>query len=137
MTIDPDGCTFWYTNEYYANAPATLSQDDWRTQIGSFAFPSCSNQQQPAAPTITSFSPTSGAVGSSVTITGSAFTGATAVKFNGTASTTYTVNSDTQITATVPSGTTSGPIAVTTAGGTGTSATNFGVTATVAAPTIS
>jgi hypothetical protein len=137
MTIDPDGCTFWYTNEYYANAPTTLKEDNWQTRIGSFSFPSCSNQQQPAAPTVSGFSPASGAVGSTVTITGSAFTGATAVKFNGTASTTYTVNSGTQITATVPSGATSGPIAVTTAAGTGTSTSNFSVTATVAAPTIS
>jgi hypothetical protein len=36
MSIDPDGCTFWYTNEYYA---ATGS--NWQTRIGSFAYPSC------------------------------------------------------------------------------------------------
>ncbi|HEX8917855.1 MAG TPA: hypothetical protein VF898_05105, partial [Chloroflexota bacterium] len=41
MSVDPvDGCTFWYTNEYY------VSQTDgnngaWDTRIGSFAFPSC------------------------------------------------------------------------------------------------
>jgi hypothetical protein len=27
MTIDPDGCTFWYTNEYYDSLPTTLAQD--------------------------------------------------------------------------------------------------------------
>jgi uncharacterized repeat protein (TIGR01451 family) len=38
MTVDPvDGCTFWYTNEYYS----TTSQFNWRTRIGSFHFPSC------------------------------------------------------------------------------------------------
>ncbi len=38
MSVDPaDECTFWYTNEYYdAN-----SEDDWKTRIGSFSFPSC------------------------------------------------------------------------------------------------
>lgn len=53
---------------------------------------------------ITSVSPTVGplAGGTSVTITGSGFTGATAVKFGSTAATGYTVNSDTQITATSP-----------------------------------
>ncbi len=37
MTLDPDGCTFWYTNEYYT---ATNSLNDL-TRIGSFNFPSC------------------------------------------------------------------------------------------------
>jgi len=36
MTLDPDGCTFWYTNEYYA----TSGLNDL-TRIGSFQFPSC------------------------------------------------------------------------------------------------
>jgi len=36
MTLDPDGCTFWYTNMYY--------QDDginYQTRIGSFTLPQC------------------------------------------------------------------------------------------------
>src|ERR671925_269790 len=78
-------------------------------------------------PTITSFTPTSGPVGTSVTITGTNFTGATSVTFNNVAATTFTVNSDTQITATVPTTATTGPIRVTTPGGTATSSTNFTV----------
>ena len=70
----------------------------------------------------------SGAIGASVTITGTTFTGTTSVKFNGT-SATFTVNSATQITATVPADATTGPITVTTPAGTTTSATNFFVTA--------
>jgi hypothetical protein len=55
------------------------------------------------APTITSVSPSSGSTagGQSVTINGTNFTGATAVKF-GTTTTTFTVNSATKITATSP-----------------------------------
>jgi hypothetical protein len=83
-------------------------------------------------PTITSFTPTSGPVGTSVVITGTNFTGATAVTFNNVAATTFTVNSATQITATVPTTATTGPIRVTAPGGTGSSLTNF----TIAAPTI-
>ena len=79
-------------------------------------------------PSITSFTPASGPVATSVTLTGTGFTGATGVSFNGTAATTFTVNSDTQISATVPTGATSGKITVTNAAGTGTSATSFTVT---------
>ena len=80
----------------------------------------------PPTPTITSFSPTSGSVGTSVTITGTGFTNASAVKFNGTAAT-YTVTNDTHIGTTVPAGATSGTITVTTPGGTATSSTSFTV----------
>jgi DNA/RNA endonuclease G (NUC1) len=79
------------------------------------------------APSISSFSPGTGAVGASVVITGSAFTSVSSVTFNGTAAS-FTVNSSTQITATVPTGATTGAIAVTAAGGVATSSTNFTVT---------
>ena len=78
-------------------------------------------------PSITSFSPTSGTVGTQVTITGMSLTGATAVKFGGVAATTFTVNSNTKITATVPTGAVTGKISVTTPGGTANSTTNFTV----------
>jgi uncharacterized protein (TIGR03437 family) len=61
-----------------------------------------------------------------VTISGSAFTGATSVTFNGVAAP-FSVTSYSQITATVPAGATTGPIAVTTAGGTGVSQSSFSV----------
>jgi len=86
------------------------------------------------ASTLTAFTPGSGPVGTVVTITGTNFTGSTAVAFNGTAAASFTVNSATQITATVAAGSTSGSISVTTPGGTVTSATSF--TVTVTAPAI-
>jgi hypothetical protein len=81
------------------------------------------------SPEITSFSPTSGASGTSVAINGSGFTGATLVKFNLT-SASFTVDSDAKITATVPNGATTGLIRITTPAGTGESATAFVVPGT-------
>jgi uncharacterized repeat protein (TIGR03803 family) len=69
-------------------------------------------------PVIKSFTPTNGPVGTQVTITGSGFIGATKVTFGGVKATSYTVDSGTQITATVPTGAKTGKIAVTTPGGT-------------------
>jgi uncharacterized repeat protein (TIGR03803 family) len=57
--------------------------------------------------------PTSGKVGAKVTILGNGFTGTTAVSFNGTAAT-FKVVKSTEITATVPTGATTGKIQVTT-----------------------
>jgi cytochrome c peroxidase/uncharacterized membrane protein YeaQ/YmgE (transglycosylase-associated protein family) len=59
------------------------------------------------------FAPTFGPAGTSVTITGTAFTGATAVSFNGVASA-FTEGPAGTITTTVPAGATTGPITVTT-----------------------
>ncbi len=55
----------------------------------------------------------SGAAGSSVIILGTNMTGASSVTFNGAAAT-FTLVSSTEITATVPSGATTGPVVVTT-----------------------
>ena len=71
-----------------------------------------------AAPSITSLSPTSGAVGASITITGTNFgstKGSSTVKFNGTIATT-TSWSNTSIAATVPTGATTGNVVVTVGG---------------------
>ncbi len=38
MNVDPvDGCTFWYTQEYYAST----SNAGWSTRVGRFIYPSC------------------------------------------------------------------------------------------------
>jgi len=86
-----------------------------------------SNRKFLVIPQITSFAPISGPVGTKVAITGAGFTGTTKVTFGATA-TSFTVNSNTQVTATVPTGAVTGKISITTAGGTATSATVFTVT---------
>jgi uncharacterized repeat protein (TIGR03803 family) len=78
-------------------------------------------------PQITSFTPTSGKVGTSVVITGVSLTQTSKVTIGGQ-SASFTVNSDKQVTAIVPAGAkTGGKISITTAGGIGTSAASFTV----------
>ena len=84
------------------------------------------------APAISSFTPSSAPVGTNVTVTGAYFTNSSTVAFNGVAAPNVTITNATTLVATVPSGATSGPITVTTSGGTATSATPF----TVTVPTI-
>ena len=78
-------------------------------------------------PIIFAFSPTNGAAGTNVIITGTNFIGASAVTFNGAPAASYTVNSSNQITAVVPTNAGSGFISVTTPSGTAVSAGSFTV----------
>jgi uncharacterized repeat protein (TIGR01451 family) len=78
-------------------------------------------------PSITSFSPTSGTVGTSVRIAGTQFQGVDSVTFNGTAASFVVDSSHTLITATVPAGATTGRISVARPGASSTSSSNFTV----------
>lgn len=86
------------------------------TAVGAFTYTA-------NAPTITTVLPSSGPVsgGTLITITGTNFTGATSVTIGGIAATSFSVVSDTKITAVTPVGTVGAKdVAVTTAGGTAT-----------------
>ncbi|HEV7571716.1 MAG TPA: LamG-like jellyroll fold domain-containing protein [Thermoanaerobaculia bacterium] len=104
-----------------------LSSTEIQTVFGAGTFGKC--YIAAPAPTITGFTPGSGNSGTSVVITGTDFTAVSAVKFNGT-SATFTGDSSTQITVTVPVSATSGTISVVTGGGTATSASAFTVITT-------
>jgi len=69
-----------------------------------------------AAAVFSSITPETGPVNTVTKITGSNFTGATSVKFDGVAAT-YTVISDTEIQARIPAGTTAGAISITSSTG--------------------
>jgi uncharacterized repeat protein (TIGR01451 family) len=71
-------------------------------------------------PTIASFTPASGPVGTQVAVTGTGFVGTTSVSFNGT-SATFLVSSDGSLSTVVPPGAATGAIQVTTPGGTASS----------------
>jgi hypothetical protein len=103
------------------------SARNWAASIATYA----PEVPPPPTPTVTDVIPGSGQVGDQVTISGTDLTGATGVTFDATASTTFNVDSNTSITATVPTGAESGKVCVTTPGGTGCSANDFTVTAPV------
>ena len=79
------------------------------TETGAFTFTATTT-----VPTVTGVSPPYGPVSTStsITITGTGFTGATAVTVGGTAVTSFTVVSDTEITATTPASSTVGQVDV-------------------------
>ncbi|MGI4875831.1 MAG: beta strand repeat-containing protein [Janthinobacterium lividum] len=82
-----------------------------------------------AVPVLTSLMPNSRPVGTSITLMGTSFIGATGVKFGTTAATTFAVVNSTTATATVPTGATTGNVTITTPIG-----TSNGVTFTVTTP---
>jgi hypothetical protein len=109
--------------------PGTGTVDIRVTTAGGTSATSASDQYTyVSAPTVTSVSPLAGPAsgGTTVVITGTNLSTATAVTFGGTAATGFTINSNTQITATAPAnsaGTVN--VRVTTVGGTSaTSASN-------------
>ena len=87
-----------------------------------------SNKKFRISPQFSSFNPASGPVASPVVIGGVSLAQTTKVTFGGVKATSFTVNSDLQVTANVPTGAKTGVIVVTTAGGTATSSGVFTVT---------
>ena len=91
----------------------------------------------PTVPTITSFTPTSGVVGTSVTISGTNFSatlGSNTVKFNGITAT-LSSGSTTQLTAIVPASASTGKISVTVGANTTNSSGDFTLTTPPASST--
>ena len=119
------------SNAIWDNATTAGGANNATCRTRSSAYPTTGRTftwTPPTPPTITSFTPSSACASSSqtVVITGTNFTGATAVTIGGTAAASYVVNSATQITATIGTGTT-GTVQVTTPGGSATSAATFTV----------
>ena len=119
--------TFTITNDTYLTAKVANNDTTGVITVQEPGGNLLSPQKFKVVPAIKSFSPPSGPVGTSVVITGTSFLQASVVKFGGVAATIFTVNSDTQVTATVPTGAITGKISITTPGGTTNSSTNFTV----------
>lgn len=113
FTIDPSG------QFLVAISPPDVAGSVYVTVVGpAGAFPSTPSIQFTysalSLPVITSISPSSGTVtgGTIVTLQGSGFTGATSVQFGAAVAKSFTVNSDTTITAVTPAGPPGGTLAV-------------------------
>jgi large repetitive protein len=124
------------SSQIVVDVPVGAASGKIKVETAAGSVTSGSNFTVVGAPTVTTFSPTSGVTGTSVVINGTNFQNVQSVKFNETAvpGADYTVNSSTKITAKVPAGTTNGVLTVTSAAGTGTSSTTFTI---IGAPTIS
>ena len=133
--------TFNSSTSITATAPAGSGVIDVRvTTPGGVSTISAADQfTYVGAPSVTSIAPSAGPTGggTTVVITGTNLSGATAVKFGATAATAFTVNSTTQITATSPAGGAGAvDITVNTAGGTSATSASDSFTY-VAPPTVS
>ncbi len=80
--------------------------------LTNFALTGTSSNFVRSFPTITGISPTSGAVGTSLTLTGTNLTDATGFAFNGTGAVQTTPTNDLTATVAVPGGATTGPVSV-------------------------
>jgi hypothetical protein len=114
----PDGATY----NQMINGHFYYLQQEWNNAGSNCVQNTTPPPPPPSAPTISGYTPAAGGpAGTPVTINGQNFSGATSVKFNGTTAT-YTVSSDgSSISTSVPAGAKTGPITVTTPGGTATS----------------
>jgi len=127
VSFNGTAAKFKVVSDTYLTATVPVGATSGAVSVATSGGTLVSNQTFLVVPNITDFSPPSGPVGTQVTLGGTGFTGATAVKF-GTKAAQFTVNSDSQITATVPTAAKTGKISVTTPGGTATSTSSFTVT---------
>lgn len=123
-TWSPDGSGTFGANTYMVTNGAKFFYIDTSTFNG---HPAVVVGQLQSPPAIANFTPTCGPVGATVVIAGVDLLQTTQVAFNGVNASTFSVNTNTQVTATVPDGATTGPITVTTPRGNAISPTNFTV----------
>jgi uncharacterized repeat protein (TIGR01451 family) len=121
--------TGYSPNEIQAFPPSGSGIGPIKVFTSTSSFTTSNNFTNATGPIITDFSPVLGPVGSPVTIDGINFTSATTVKFGGVAASPHLV-SDTQISAGVPSGASTGAISITGNSTTYTTSSNFTVTST-------
>jgi uncharacterized repeat protein (TIGR03803 family) len=127
VTFGSGSASFTVASDTYVTAIVPASGTTGTVTVTTPSATLKSKQSFKVIPVIASFTPTSGSVGTQVTITGTGLTGTSKVSFGGVKATTFTVNSGTQITAAVPTGAITGKVKITTAGGSATGPGTFTV----------
>jgi IPT/TIG domain/Regulator of chromosome condensation (RCC1) repeat len=119
-SVGPQSCTSAAGEEPCSTSPVVVAGLRYTDVKGIAAGGSHSLAFGPPNPTVTGLSPNSGLVtgGTAVTITGTEFSGATAVHFGSAGATAFVVQSQTTITAVSPSGSGAVDVTVTTPEGT-------------------
>jgi len=102
-----------FTITFYYYVPASSAPVSTRPTEIAIDTPVSWSSTATAAPSITTFTPSSGGVGTVVTITGVGLDGVTSVKIGRKVLTSVTGVSSTSVTAVIPVGATSGPLVVT------------------------
>jgi uncharacterized repeat protein (TIGR03803 family) len=120
--------TFTFESDTYLTATVPAGATTGSITVTEPGSTLTSNKVFQVTPQISGFSPMTGPAGTTVVITGDSFIGATEVVFACGKAATFTVDSDTQITATVPAAAMNGAINIVTPGGHVGSATDFTVT---------
>ena len=128
VSFDGSVATFAVGADTYLTAMVPPGATTGSVTVTTPGGPLTSNVPFRVTPQLLSFSPPSGPVGTVVTITGVSLTQTTGVGFGDYMPAPFTVNSDNQVTATVPVGAKSGRVGVQTLGGTALSSAIFTVT---------
>ena len=119
---------FKVSSDTYLTATVPTGATTGTVTVTTPGGPLTSNKKFRVTPQVLSFHPTSGKVGTPVTITGLSLTQTIKLTFGGVKATIFTVTSNTQVTANVPTGAKTGKIAITTPGGAAVSSGVFTVT---------
>lgn len=122
---------YYVVSDTYMWAVVPTNATSGRITVSSYSGSSTSAQIFYLPPILTSFTPAEGKVGTTVQISGTNFTGALSVRFNGVPATSFTVNSDRLITTQAPTNVSTGLILVTTPGGPVESTNKFKVIPTI------
>jgi uncharacterized repeat protein (TIGR03803 family) len=103
VSLNGKAATFVVVSDTYMTATIPSGATTGPVTVTTSGGPLASKQSFRILPTLKNFTPTSGVVGTQVTIKGVSLTQATQVTFGGV-SASFVVNSDTQVTASVPTG---------------------------------